>query len=294
MNQNKSNPMVRFVIFIGIFLSILAQVNGQETTVLNVVYEFKHIRNLANPESPYVADMVLSLAKNTSRYTTLYVYNNNKPAAAAQQEQLQSTASSSSATTVVGGLGLLVNNGGVFLREETLKDLKEQALTQYTFLGNKTYLLNSKIPKINWKITKDKKELGDYSCQKAVGDYAGRTYEAWFTTDLPFQNGPWKLGGLPGLILEARDLKEEVQFIFKEITRNTDPEETTETFQLYPQLAIPVNAKELRRLELSFMKDPIGVLNAVFPDTQVAIMNMEDPSNRSLDKIEEYNPLELD
>ena len=54
MNQNKSNPMVRFVIFIGIFLSILAQVNGQETTVLNVVYEFKHIRNLANPESPYV------------------------------------------------------------------------------------------------------------------------------------------------------------------------------------------------------------------------------------------------
>ena len=294
MTMNRmSKCLLNVIMSLGMIFSFLGRVSGQEKTILNVVYEFKHVRDLANPEPPYVADMVLSLAKNTSRYTTIYVYNNNKPALLAQQEQLQSTASSS-ATTVVGGLGLLVNNGGVFLREETLKDLKEQALTQYTFLGNKTYLLNSKIPKINWKITKEKKELGDYSCQKAVGDYAGRTYEAWFTTDLPFQNGPWKLGGLPGLILEARDLKEEVQFIFKEITRNTDPEETTETFQLYPQLAIPVNAKELRRLELSFMKDPIGVLNAVFPDTQVAIMNMEDPSNRSLDKIEEYNPLELD
>lgn len=51
-----------------------------------------------------------------------------------------------------------------------------------------------------------------YPCQKAVCNYHGRTWTAWYAPDIPLQDGPWKLCGLPGLIMRAYDDKGE--FIF--------------------------------------------------------------------------------
>ncbi|WP_372472848.1 GLPGLI family protein [Capnocytophaga sp. ARDL2] len=54
---------------------------------------------------------------------------------------------------------------------------------------------------IKWKLTDKYKEIESLTCRKAIGEFNGRTYEAWYAIDLPISIGPWKLFGLPGIIL---------------------------------------------------------------------------------------------
>lgn len=95
-------------------------------------------------------------------------------------------------------------------RPQVFTDInKNLLLSGYT----KTKLsIKEQLPKINWKITDEFKNIGEYKCQKAIGYFRGRTYNTWFTSAIPIPFGPWKLQGLPGLIIEVKDAKKEVYF----------------------------------------------------------------------------------
>ena len=54
-----------------------------------------------------------------------------------------------------------------------------------------------------WEISDSTKTIIGYECVKAECDWRGRRWTAWFAPEIPVQDGPWKLCGLPGLILEA-------------------------------------------------------------------------------------------
>lgn len=59
------------------------------------------------------------------------------------------------------------------------------------------------IGSFDWKIEEVNKIILGYNCQKATLFFRGRNYIAYFTTEIPFSDGPWKLSGLPGMILEV-------------------------------------------------------------------------------------------
>ena len=56
-----------------------------------------------------------------------------------------------------------------------------------------------------WKLHSETKKLSNFFCKKATINFRGRNYTAWYTTEIPVPFGPWKLRGLPGLILEFYD-----------------------------------------------------------------------------------------
>lgn len=64
-----------------------------------------------------------------------------------------------------------------------------------------------------WELRDSVKTILGYPCQLAVADYRGRTWWAWFTFEIPISDGPWKLGGLPGLVLEAQDSDGDYSFV---------------------------------------------------------------------------------
>jgi GLPGLI family protein len=68
---------------------------------------------------------------------------------------------------------------------------------------------------IPWEIHNSVKAVDGFTCFKATTLFRGRSYTAWFTKEIPLPFGPWKLNGLPGLILEAYDDKKEIWFKYK-------------------------------------------------------------------------------
>lgn len=67
----------------------------------------------------------------------------------------------------------------------------------------KPFLVKDSMNIFDWKMNESKIEILGYTCQQATTYYRGRNYTAYFTTEIPFQTGPWKFYGLPGLILQV-------------------------------------------------------------------------------------------
>ena len=74
---------------------------------------------------------------------------------------------------------------------------------------------------MEWKISQDKKIIDGIDCFKASTLFKGREYIAWYAPSFPSDNGPWKLGGLPGLILEAYDIDDDWHLVCTSIKPNS-------------------------------------------------------------------------
>lgn len=75
-------------------------------------------------------------------------------------------------------------------------------------LDSENMYYNESLPLMDWQLQEDIDTICGYECQKATCRWRGRDYMAWFAPELPFQLGPWKFGGLPGLIMKISDSDE--------------------------------------------------------------------------------------
>lgn len=83
-------------------------------------------------------------------------------------------------------------------------DFSKDRLTQYNKYGEDLCFYDEPLSEMVWTIADDSIEnvLGR-ECIMAESDYHGRHWKAWFSPEIPVPFGPWKLHGLPGLILKA-------------------------------------------------------------------------------------------
>jgi GLPGLI family protein len=123
--------------------------------------------------------------------------------------------------------------GSNFTRGEQYKNVKENKLVQSQEFYGKRFLVKDQLQAISWKMGKETKKIGQYLCFKATAsvptselawyDFSWSDLreaakasdstqtveikmtdvEAWYTLQIPVNNGPAEYWGLPGLILEV-------------------------------------------------------------------------------------------
>jgi GLPGLI family protein len=188
-----------------VLMSAFCSAKAQKTDTAQVLvhYKFTHVRDTTNRSNPYTENMVLFIGKTASSYKS---YDGQLQDALFKKQLAAQKASSPDGR---------VNMSHSSTASATSYYLftKEQKLFTKEWLFN-SYLIESPIPSIKWKIARDTASFAGLHCQKATGYFKGRDYIVWFCPDLPVRTGPWKLSGLPGTIIEAYDTKKDVVFKF--------------------------------------------------------------------------------
>ena len=136
------------------------------------------------------------------------------------------------------------------------KDLVDQTVQFKDRIGRDQYLYSETQP-IAWKILPETVTIGDYKTQKAETEFGGRKWQAWFTMDLPYQDGPYKFSGLPGLIVKLQDEKEDYTFDLQQVKKLAE----LPTLQQRGQ-DITITKDKFKKTYLAFQKDPEGYMNA--------------------------------
>ena len=161
-----------------------------------------------------------------------------------------------------------------------------------TYLGEvlgEKFRITEPLEQPKWDIIADStKQILDYHCQMARCKFKGRTWTAWFTTDIPLDNGPWKLCGLPGLILRAYDAKQ--QYIFNCVGMKQAKEGENITY-----------SSDFDKYAASTMKEFVDYQRKAIPEDILATqgIKIEVPEEmkaemmKALAKPQPSNPLEL-
>ncbi|MDY3520914.1 GLPGLI family protein [Riemerella anatipestifer] len=92
-----------------------------------------------------------------------------------------------------------------------LKTYPNYEVELYTKIGFDDYAVRDE-RKMQWKIAPEHETFKNWKVQKATTEFAGRKWTAWFTTDIPIPDGPYKFHGLPGLIVKMEDQKKMFSF----------------------------------------------------------------------------------
>ena len=253
------------------------------------IYEYKLI-----PDSTEVSDvktemMYLDTSKDGSKYYSYTVFNSDSLMKADLERQLKAT----------GSINIMPPAKRPMVRYSVTKIYPDYKIYLHRKLMMDAYKI-SEDRKINWKISSEKEKIGEWNAQKAEADFAGRHWTAWFSSEIPIQDGPYKFHGLPGLIVKIEDEsgshKMELKGI-KNIRADLD-------INVWESKEIAINAKQFQKVLKEYENDPtkgikqmqMGGANIVFTgkDATTAQIAREQEERLKTQIKKDNNRIELD
>ncbi len=92
------------------------------------------------------------------------------------------------------------------------KNYPDGKLTQTDKVCMDWFRYEEDIPELEWELTDSVMNVLGYDCHSAKCNFRGREWTVFYAEEIPVMEGPWKLHGLPGLIMKASDKKGEYVF----------------------------------------------------------------------------------
>ena len=145
------------------------------------------------------------------------------------------------------------------------------------------YRYTEPIPQQQWTMARGDSTILGYTCHKATTHFRGRDYVAWYTEEIPFPYGPFKFGGLPGLITCIYDTQRE--HIYTLVGFEKAPSEE----YIY---------ERARRMWFETTREVVAKLQRNYheqPDLFTSDIVVRDPKSKAVKHHSKpYNPIELE
>ena len=237
-----SKIIFALVFLITSFLSIQAQefqgiaVYETKTSTSDFKARIEGNKNITPDMQKTIEDGMKKMFEKT------FILNFNKSAQIYKEEEKLDVPTQGGAGAGMRIMGSMMGGGGTFY-----KNIKEKSYSVDKEFMGKEFLIKDSLPNLKWKMESETRVIGGYNCYKATairpvsktdfrnfrpkkagekkeGDKADAkdkktnfmdeiempkdiTVIAWYSPEIPINNGPENYWGLPGLILEINDGK---------------------------------------------------------------------------------------
>jgi GLPGLI family protein len=135
------------------------------------------------------------------------------------------------------------------------KNYGNQNVTDASILIRQAYLYEQR-NEIKWQLFSDTLILKEYVCNKATTRYEGRDYTAWYTSEIPISDGPYKFWGLPGLILKIFDSENHYSFTLESFEKQKSEPNYLASIT---EKALKISYEKFKELSKEASEDPIKV-----------------------------------
>ena len=204
------------------------------------VYEYKYISDSTKKDESKTEDMFLDVLKKGSTFLSKSKYVSDS--IVKDQSRKGNTDFSNIQFSTIN-----------YVVKKSYPDFK---ISSFDNLDLNQYKVSDE-RKLSWKTLPDKEKIGEFNVQKATTVFAGREWTAWFTPDIPIQDGPYKFHGLPGLIIKMEDKTNSHSFVLKEIKSLKNDKEWIESNILKIGNLISVDEKKYKKQFLEYRNNPL-------------------------------------
>ncbi|KUJ53268.1 GLPGLI family protein [Chryseobacterium sp. JAH] len=242
-------------------------------------YEYQFIPDSTNVSDVKSELMNLDVTDSGSKFYSATVYQSDSIMKVDLDKQLAAT----------GAINIKSDMRKGLVRYSVSKKYPKYEIFLHSRILSDFYKVSDERP-LDWKITSEKLKIGEWSTQKAETDFGGRHWIAWFTTDIPIQDGPYKFHGLPGLIVKLEDHTKSHLFNLQGVKNiNVIPRD------VFGAKEISVNSKQYDKLMKDYENDPTKGLKQMQMGGVTMIMKdgqnnqMKDQEERLKAKIKKDN-----
>lgn len=248
------------VLLIGIFA------NAQNK---RFTYEYRFIPDSTNVSDVKTEMMNLDVADSGSKFYSYTAYHSDSIMKVDLEKQLAST----------GMINIKADDRKGSVRYSISKKYPKYEVYLHNRILRDQYKVSDD-RKIDWKISSEKQKIGEWNTQKAETEFGGRKWVAWFTSDIPIQDGPYKFHGLPGLIVKLEDLSKSHVFNLQAVKNLTEiPKD------VFGEKEVLINQKQYDKLVKEYENDPTKGLKQL--QMGGVVMTMIDGSNNHMKDQEE-------
>lgn len=236
-----------------LLITLMTWANAQNQ---RFTYQYHFAGNVAQLDNFYTENMALDVTEDGSEFYSVDKIKSDSLKSVEREKQRRS-----------GQFKMMEEDDRSKIDYKVSKSYPDYDIKLTTYLDRDTYIVkDDRI--INWQIISETKKIGEWECQKATADFAGRKWNAWFTMEIPIPDGPYKFRGLPGLIVSISSEDKTHQYQLISVRRlnlldqlNGDQNSNLSRFRRQP---MEVTSEQFVKQQKKFYADPTAEIRQRF------------------------------